>query len=117
VNPDIKARWVTALRSGHYKQGRTALRFHGKYCCLGVLCDLYPNSNKLWKLSTDVHDIGDEFDGYAELLPEYVVEWAGLDEVDPKITLSNGEMRSLVYVNDELKYDFNTIADIIEEQL
>lgn len=32
--------WVAALRSGVYPQGRHALRSKGRYCVLGVLCDL-----------------------------------------------------------------------------
>lgn len=43
MNQDIKARWLTALRSGKYEQGRTLLRqFDGTkdlFCCLGVLLD------------------------------------------------------------------------------
>lgn len=41
MNTDLKARWVAALRSGKYKQGKSALQtWDGKFCCLGVLCDL-----------------------------------------------------------------------------
>lgn len=37
----IKSRWVEALRSGRYQQGRGSLRpSENTYCCLGVLCDL-----------------------------------------------------------------------------
>lgn len=38
-------KWVKALRSGEYSQGRDCLRNdENKYCCLGVLCDLVDNS-------------------------------------------------------------------------
>ena len=42
MNPDVKAKWVAALRSGVFKQGRGMLwRADGddkrRYCCLGVL--------------------------------------------------------------------------------
>lgn len=43
---ELKARWVDALRSGKYQQGRGWLRaswdsdgIH-RYCCIGVLCDV-----------------------------------------------------------------------------
>lgn len=36
----LKRRWLVALRSGRYKQGRQWLRADGKYCCLGVLCNV-----------------------------------------------------------------------------
>lgn len=41
MRPDVKAKWITALRSGEYRQGRGSLREHDAYCCLGVLCDLH----------------------------------------------------------------------------
>ena len=35
----MKERWITALRSGKYPQGRGELvTAEGNYCCLGVLC-------------------------------------------------------------------------------
>lgn len=41
MNAEIKAKWIEALRSGKYEQGRGRLRSEdNKYCCLGVLCDL-----------------------------------------------------------------------------
>lgn len=43
--------WVTALRSGKYKQGTGYLRSHKGYCCWGVACDLIdPNE---WEGSED----------------------------------------------------------------
>jgi hypothetical protein len=113
VNSDIKQRWVAALRSGKYLQGQNFLRADGKYCCLGVLCDLYPNSKNLWYEI----GLGYMFDIYVAMIPEYVAEWAGLDGVDPVVELPNIDTTTLSYVNDELMYDFNAIADIIEEQL
>jgi hypothetical protein len=113
VNQDIKARWVAALRSGKYLQGQNFLRANDKYCCLGVLCDLYPNSKDLWHEP----DLGYMFDIYVAMIPEYVAEWAGLGGVDPLVELPNIGTTTLSYVNDEVMYDFNTIADIIEKQL
>lgn len=40
MSPELKTRWLEALRSGEYKQGRAYLRKDDKFCCLGVLCDL-----------------------------------------------------------------------------
>lgn len=41
LDPNDKAQWLTALRSGNYIQGRLLLRSaSNKYCCLGVWCDL-----------------------------------------------------------------------------
>lgn len=38
MNPELKAKWVEALRSGEYKQGAGRFEKNGKFCCLGVLC-------------------------------------------------------------------------------
>lgn len=39
--PDLKARWVAALRSGEFPQGHGYLLNDGRYCCLGVLASVY----------------------------------------------------------------------------
>lgn len=40
---ELQQRWRDALRSGQYPQGRHDLKSaEGKYCCLGVLCELIP---------------------------------------------------------------------------
>lgn len=33
-------KWVKALRSGKYEQGKSYLKKDNKYCCLGVLYDV-----------------------------------------------------------------------------
>lgn len=41
INRELMQKWVAALRSGYYKQGKGKLRpYEDKYCCLGVLCNL-----------------------------------------------------------------------------
>lgn len=40
MDAEIKRKWIKALRSGTYKQGRNQLRKGDAYCCLGVLCDV-----------------------------------------------------------------------------
>lgn len=37
---EVIKRWVTALKSGKYKQAQKQLRTNAGFCCLGVLCDL-----------------------------------------------------------------------------
>lgn len=34
---ELKAKWLEALRSGEFKQGKSRLVDCGRYCCLGVL--------------------------------------------------------------------------------
>jgi hypothetical protein len=40
MDAELKKRWVAALRSGEFKQGRGLLRDGDQYCCLGVLCSV-----------------------------------------------------------------------------
>ena len=37
---DACLRWIKALNSGKYKQGKHALRKNNKYCCLGVAAEI-----------------------------------------------------------------------------
>lgn len=41
MNPELKEKWITALKSGKYQQGQHVLRNkNNEFCCLGVLCDI-----------------------------------------------------------------------------
>lgn len=40
MDAEIKAKWTAALRSGNYQQAFGMLRLDGRFCCLGVLCDI-----------------------------------------------------------------------------
>lgn len=48
LKPEVKQKWLQALRSGSYKQGKHVLRTaDNHYCCLGVLCDVV--APELWE--------------------------------------------------------------------
>ncbi len=52
--PEVKVRWLAALRSGQYQQGKGRLRSEdNEYCCLGVLCDLL--EPEAWTLVQSEH--------------------------------------------------------------
>ena len=57
MNPQVKEKWVNALRSGEYSQCDGKLRSADGFCCLGVLCDLYSQEpfTKGW-VSHNVYD-------------------------------------------------------------
>lgn len=40
MDAELKAKWIAALRSGEYKQGRDRLRCGNTFCCLGVFADV-----------------------------------------------------------------------------
>jgi len=48
MKASIKARWVKALRSGEYKQGRGSLKSATGYCCLGVLASIVDPDMTTW---------------------------------------------------------------------
>lgn len=52
MNKELKQKWVAALRSGEYKQGKGKLLYHENgetsYCCLGVLCEVAKFDPAIW---------------------------------------------------------------------
>lgn len=41
MKAELKQKWLEALRSGRYRQGKNVLRTsQDEFCCLGVLCDI-----------------------------------------------------------------------------
>lgn len=128
MNPEVKAKWLAALRSGDYGQGKSELRSADgeAFCCLGVLCDLHAGvADEKW--SENGIYLGKAFD-----LPLTVSKWAGLDEArDIKIPVelvpherrwdnfaSNGS-RDTVWISElnDHGYTFAEIADLIEAHL
>lgn len=119
MNPEIRARWTAALRSGRYQQGQNALRLGTAFCCLGVLCDLAEQAGVTQGREYDTLD-GFSYDGLPDLLPPSVCEWAGLDEASPEVTIEDwaglGEPApvELSSLNDDEGWDFARIADAID---
>lgn len=115
MKPDILKKWVSALRSGKYKQGKEQLKkLNGqpKFCCLGVLCDLHAKATgKQWRDNKDEHT-GYYLHEYGEL-PEQVKKWAGLESSNPTL-IGKGEYKSAAGLNDSGKR-FITIANLIEQ--
>lgn len=123
MNTDIKTRWIAALRSGDYEQGYTLLNSNGKFCCLGVLCELAVDDGVVTAKDEPISGnpgmrytaLGDVYDSSITTLPWTVRNWAGLTSGDPMV----GDERSytLTQWNDEIQADFNEIADLIEKNL
>lgn len=115
MDPEKKALWCAALRSGKYPQSYGALRNASGYCCMGVLSAISPFEEK--QNSSGYSYWGDYGAAY-ESIPEVAVlsknvkEWAGLDSCHPAI---NGV--TLGRLNDVETLTFPEIADLIEEYL
>ena len=121
MKPEIKQKWLNALRSGEYTQSQERLRSDDGYCCLGVLCDLYIDENKGYDWSEDVNHylfISHNSDSYYEdnYLPFPVMEWACLKDSNPIVIDNDGGRVALSDLNDT-GVSFNEIADYIEKQL
>lgn len=141
----VLTKWLKALRSGKYKQGRGTLcqtdkKGNESFCCLGVLCDLYQKEQKRNKkrglrvetISAENSMVGvlspkpasiksyDDCDG---TLPNKVIKWAGFREYnsDGEFLYSKESYPELINLNDgnsDLKIkgcSFSKIADIIEK--
>lgn len=121
LDPDFKAAWLAALRSGNYRQGKFKLRKPDDrdpdtqlFCCLGVACDI----------------TGEPTAELALPLRSSVAKWYDCDEellpCDGEFTLTvkasafavtfNDAETDLAALNDD-GLSFSKIANIIEEQL
>lgn len=78
MKPKIKEKWIAALRSGEYTQGRMVLRdSDNNFCCLGVLCNLHAKANPGFAATqTSPH----EYDGQLAYPSHRVRKWAGLSD-------------------------------------
>lgn len=122
MNPSVKRQLLEALRSGDYIQCFGTLRLDNnitKYCIMGVLCKLHQHDCHITKRHWRSYRPTTNSYSYMHdsALHENVAKWAGFPSTNPYLTLPDGRIRSLMYINDSLKLPFNEIADLIEEQL
>ena len=108
MNQEIKQRWIKALRSGEYQQGKESLYHCGKFCCLGVLTDLYIKEHGL-QWNQDSADLW-SFEEEGGVLPRSVQKWSGIDFPNPTILSDRATDH-----NDNYDLSFNEIAALIEE--
>ena len=103
MDGDLRKRWVEALRSGKYEQGQKHLRCNGRYCCLGVLLDVYEPDG--WK-DRNVHEPHD-------LASDEELSAAALEE----LRLPSRHHHDLISMNDDAGATFAEIADWIEANI
>lgn len=131
MNPEVKAAWLEALRSGEYAQGHGKLcrpaGYEGQtedtFCCLGVLTDVAIKAGK-GELTADreTHAYGVTYrdsDGFGvdNYLPESVRIWAGLESSNPRVNYRDAafdQIDTLSNLNDGGSFDLARIADIID---
>lgn len=129
LDPELKQRWVSALRSGKYHQGHGCLRdIDNNYCCLGVLADLidpeawsYTPEYALNSFKTNLRNFTN-----SRNVPKF--KWNPTNSEDPTlIECSNKYLitdiiptdiqRALAIKNDFHMLSFLEIADYIETNL
>lgn len=101
-------KWINALRSGDFKQGFAGKLKddNGGYCCLGVLCEIFPEMNL-------AGDSLSELENGTEI---------GLSSIGELPSINGHDYPSLAELNDgtisqyslDGRYSFDEIADIIQ---
>jgi hypothetical protein len=119
LNTEIAEKWVTALESGEYTQGIGVLQQNGKYCCLGVLCELAVKEGIIQPPTPDMDDTyqyGSHQTWSSETLPDEVIDWAQMISNEGLISLNYDDKSysSLVDMNDS-GVSFKQIAEKIRE--
>lgn len=122
MKKNVAKKWISALRSGSYKQIRNTLKKvknnqEESFCALGVLCDIYQKEHpKKPLLETKTYErtktgnvvaIG----GTTDTLPDKVQKWAGLERGDVFLHSAGSCIPEL---NDR-GVSFKKIADFIEK--
>jgi hypothetical protein len=112
LDPEFKARWLKALRSGRYRQGRGFLKRRTEegleYCCLGVGCNVW-DGGRGWRKR------GNEY-GFYHNVSESIMDLPFLprDVIVPPSIRATSQLATL---NDAGHQNFHQIADWIEENL
>src|SRR6185295_18826871 len=121
MNKEIKEKWIKALRSGEYKQGRGRMdREEGGehyFCCLGVLCDISNLDRK--PIPNEPHLFMYTYNGIAEDFNNCVGNYPPKLFSD-SIRIDEDAMKVLANMNDHVEpyeVDFSEIADYIQENL
>ena len=131
LNKKVKKKWIKALRSGKYNQGRHGLKVtktyyivgnngqrfkekHSVFCCLGVLCDI---SRKELGIKWNEGVLGKVH----AFPPKEVIVWAGLEPKQTRDDLLGAWefqpplFQKLAEMNDS-GASFAKIAKVIEEE-
>lgn len=126
MDKTIKEKWVRALNSGVYQQGKCALKRvidgQATYCCLGVLCDVMDLEWKKTNIGANYNN-GD----HLEYIETFEPEWEGEQPIPLTGSLSQNLLKKtglelfehdkLIDLNDDEGAEFHQIAGWIEDNL
>lgn len=114
LNPNA-LKWVEALESGKYKQGRDYLTREGRHCCLAVGCLVAMAEGVPVAVGIGYDDEGEHvtYGGNSSHLPDSVRQWLGLVGGEGNYLDPDGRPASLTGDNDCNRHDFQRIAQTI----
>lgn len=109
MKKELKDKWIAALRSGEYRQGKSKLKTDsGGYCCLGVLADIC-------KLDLD-HELSGYF--YVTIGTEgYPEELQGNSGLPLQLAVMNDGSLHHLHNPTTKQHSFLEIADWIENNI
>lgn len=114
MNKEFVQKWIDALRSGKYIQGRGSLRIKKddlfpkpRYCCLGVACEIHPDV-KLVNRGT--YKIISQNENFTTKIPDG-------SNIEEDLGLNYSLTKNLMCMNDIQNFSFKEIADFIEENI
>lgn len=111
--------WVQAIESGKYPQGRQDLNCNGRFCCLGVACELFSVVIDSFQLCGGLitrYGTEEDSEPCSSLAPIGVIKALALRDEFGHISEAFGILphSSLSTMNDK-GLDFPTIAKFIRE--
>ena len=122
MNPERKAEWIAALRSGEYTQGHHALNVNDCHCTFGVAAELAHRAGVLPKekrptssartsevLPPTTYAYGPQ-GGNVSMPPDELLDWLGINYLQDRGQL----VWKIIDGNDSLRLSFEQMADLIE---
>jgi hypothetical protein len=104
--------WTAALRGGEFEQGENWLNNDGKYCCLGVLCEIAGLKKSVAPDKLTLYSYGEE-NGESAGLPNDFPAKKILGRLGVLPHQVNGH-KALAFLNDVEKFSFDQIAYVVE---
>lgn len=102
INKKQFDKWIQALRSGKFKQGKGRLESSGGYCCLGVACKVLIHEDNLSYREGVLY--GD--------FPNDQASPFWLTKINYDFKTKTG--KDLSNLNDNADFSFDEIADLLE---
>lgn len=112
INKERVAKLIAALESGEYEQGYDYLNRGGKFCCMGVACDIHANETGGEWRTIEGRQV---YWGGVSILPTEVAAWYGFERNNRPWIQVNDHRVSVYAANDDLKLSFSEIAQGLKE--